>query len=396
MSFPSGKQPTGGAAEAERLADAGRFDEALALYKILLAREPLNVALHQDYNGLLYRLGEPSDYLQSFDRAPPNRALYFAKARFLMHGGRFEEARAVFAQIRARDGHDKHAGVGEAMALARLGRHAEAAALFEALAGAHPGDANLCANAGAAALARGDSTRALQFCRQGLAAAPHNQVCLALMGCCYRLKGEEADETLNGYDSLIAVFDLEPPRGFSRMADFNAELDRYLDRLHPQAREHVGQSLRGGSQTSEQVFGAGHPLIDRLEARIAEAVAAYIAGLKSDAAHPFLSRRKKSFAWAGSWSSRLYAQGFHANHLHPEGWISSCYYVALPEAVKDEAARPGWIKFGEPDFSCGLAPRRAIQPVAGRLVLFPSYMWHGTIPFEDGRRTTIAFDAVPV
>ena len=32
----------------------------------------------------------------------------------------------------------------------------------------------------------------------------------------------------------------------------------------------------------------------------------------------------------------------------------------------------------------------------GRLVLFPSYMWHGTIPFHDAQpRTTIAFDVVP-
>ena len=40
--------------------------------------------------------------------------------------------------------------------------------------------------------------------------------------------------------------------------------------------------------------------------------------------------------------------------------------------------------------------RRAIQPKPGRLVLFPSYMWHGTIPFHaDAVRTTIAFDVVP-
>ena len=39
---------------------------------------------------------------------------------------------------------------------------------------------------------------------------------------------------------------------------------------------------------------------------------------------------------------------------------------------------------------------RAIQPKPGRLVLFPSYMWHGTIPFQQNAvRTTIAFDVVP-
>lgn len=68
----------------------------------------------------------------------------------------------------------------------------------------------------------------------------------------------------------------------------------------------------------------------------------------------------------------------------------------MPDAVKDEKAKQGWIKFGEPSFDVGLGIRRAIQPVPGRLVLFPSYMWHGTISFHsDAARTTIAFDAVP-
>jgi hypothetical protein len=87
------------------------------------------------------------------------------------------------------------------------------------------------------------------------------------------------------------------------------------------------------------------------------------------------------------------------NHIHHEGWISSCYYVAVPEAVKDEGAKQGWIKFGEPALDVVLKTpiRRAIQPVPGKLVLFPSYMWHGTVPFRDAAaRTTIAFDVVPV
>jgi hypothetical protein len=40
--------------------------------------------------------------------------------------------------------------------------------------------------------------------------------------------------------------------------------------------------------------------------------------------------------------------------------------------------------------------RCAIKPIPGTLVLFPSYMWHGTVPFHaPASRTTIAFDAVP-
>jgi predicted 2-oxoglutarate/Fe(II)-dependent dioxygenase YbiX len=39
-----------------------------------------------------------------------------------------------------------------------------------------------------------------------------------------------------------------------------------------------------------------------------------------------------------------------------------------------------------------LPPLRTILPRPGQLVLFPSTMWHGTIPFESGERLTIAFD----
>jgi hypothetical protein len=39
---------------------------------------------------------------------------------------------------------------------------------------------------------------------------------------------------------------------------------------------------------------------------------------------------------------------------------------------------------------------RYVQPHPGRLVLFPSYFWHGTVPIQGpDARLTIAFDAVP-
>ena len=206
------------------------------------------------------------------------------------------------------------------------------------------------------------------------------------------------DEAINGYDTLVRSFDLEPPQGFSSMESFNAELNASLDRLHPKSREFIDQSLRGGTQTPGHLFPAGLPLVTLLKQRIDEAVARYIAELGEDTVHPLLSRRGRNFRYAGSWSSRLADSGYHFNHIHPDGWISSCYYVSLPDAVKDETAMQGWIKFGEPAVDVVLKNpvRRTIQPVAGRLVLFPSYMWHGTVPFHDRQaRTTIAFDVVP-
>ena len=129
------------------------------------------------------------------------------------------------------------------------------------------------------------------------------------------------------------------------------------------------------------------------------AISSHIADLKLDGNHPFLARHSRNFRYAGAWSCLMRGQGFHTNHLHPEGWISSAYYVTVPEATKDAETRNGWIKFGEPSLDLPLnnAVRRAVQPVPGRLVLFPSYMWHGTIPLQaSSPRTTIAFDVTPL
>ena len=72
--------------------------------------------------------------------------------------------------------------------------------------------------------------------------------------------------------------------------------------------------------------------------------------------------------------------------------------MTVPDETRDEDSRNGWIKFGEPDLNVPLknAIRRAVQPIPGRLVLFPSYMSLSWVPLRaPSARTTIAFDVVP-
>ena len=113
--------------------------------------------------------------------------------------------------------------------------------------------------------------------------------------------------------------------------------------------------------------------------------------------HPFLSRNTGSAQFIGSWSVRLRSGGFHVSHIHQQGWLSSALYIALPPEVSGGGGE-GTLTFGIPPSELGLdLPARRIEvPAVGRLVLFPSYMWHGTVPFRDTQpRTTIAFDAIP-
>ena len=384
---------------AETLQNLNRFDEALAIFEKELARAPGDPGLHLDYNALLYQLDRTGELLKSYDRVPESRELLLGKAFLLAREQRYEEAHAIYARLQARDPNDRLAATGTAQLMTKMGRHTEAVALFESIVARHGGDAKLLSIAAEPALLAGDPQKAAWLCEQGLALTPHDASCLAMLSIASRMMEDGRDEALNGYDSLVRSFDLDPPDGFSSMESFNAELNASLDRLHPRSRELIDQSLRGGTQTPGHLFPAGLLLVTKLKQRIDATVARYIAELEEEAGHPLLSRRSRNFRYAGSWSSRLHDNGFHVNHFHPDGWISSCYYVSVPDAVKNETAPQGWIKFGEPalDLTLKYPIRRTIQPVPGRLVLFPSYMWHGTVPFHDKTaRTTIAFDVVPV
>jgi len=382
----------------DRLYQLGRYEDCLALYRKLLDRNATDVALHKAYNSLLYRLGHMDEFLASYDRAPQTREILLAKAHFLSLQKRSDEVSAIFNTLLARDPLDIAALSGWANNLMALGRHQEALATLESVLGRPGATPAIFSATASAALLTGDPQRAEFLCQSGLRLAPFDQTCLALLGTAWRLKGDERDETLNGYDNFIRVFDLDPPEGFSSMESFNAELGAYLDGLHPRTDAYLEQSLYGGTQTEGMLFGAGHALVEKVRARIEEAISAYIAELQANAGHPFLARHSSKFRYAGAWSCLMRGQGFHTNHLHPEGWISSAYYVTVPRETENPETRNGWIKFGEPSLELPLKNpvRRAVQPVPGRLVLFPSYMWHGTIPLQaSSPRTTIAFDITP-
>ena len=129
------------------------------------------------------------------------------------------------------------------------------------------------------------------------------------------------------------------------------------------------------------------------------AVQGAVARLSKDPSHPLLARTSQSLTFTGSWSVRLRGGGgHHVSHFHGQGWISSAYYAKLPNLPEEGQGTAGYIQFGAPPEHWGLElpPRRVVRPEPGLLVLFPSYMWHGTVPFSgEDIRLTAAFDLVP-
>ncbi|HVH84341.1 MAG TPA: putative 2OG-Fe(II) oxygenase, partial [Steroidobacteraceae bacterium] len=129
----------------------------------------------------------------------------------------------------------------------------------------------------------------------------------------------------------------------------------------------------------------------------AEPLRAYLGGIGRGSDHPFSGRNQGDAQIASAWSVRLGRGGFHVNHFHNHGWISSAYYVEVPEEAGDAELKSGWLRLGEPRFPTpGAGVGCVVQPHAGQLVLFPSYMWHGTSPILGSQpRTAVSFDAVP-
>ena len=231
---------------------------------------------------------------------------------------------------------------------------------------------------------------------------PNDQLAWALRSLNWRLQGDERFNWLvNDYD-YVKPYVLETPNGYTSVAEYLEELSSVLLEMHNMQNEPLRQTLKLGSQTPGRLLYKRNPVIQTLKDSFTAIVGDYINSLPMDAAHPLLKRNTGDFKFSGSWSVKLNSGGYHVNHVHPEGWLSSSFYVSIPAYVpQDNNAQQGAIKFGESPLQLGERESIAkiITPRPGMLVLFPSYTWHGTIPFESEGgefRLTAPFDVTPV
>jgi tetratricopeptide (TPR) repeat protein len=383
------------------LSYGNREAEAITAYQKAIEAAPDFVNAHVDYNALVWTMGLGAAQWKSFAYARhrlgdvPDLLLAESEQRLRLS----DPAAAEPLLQRALDIAPGRADIENALgrALTGQGKFDQAIGLFQRAAARQPGQSAHLREWAIALLHGGKPDQALPILEQARAIAPADQFILGLITLAYRQTGDPRYAALADTDKFVRVYDLPPPPGFSDSESFNRELADELSRLHTRRVAPHDQTLRGGTQTAGNLFARESRLVGLLREQMKEAVAEYIADMPDDPTHPLFGRKRESFAFSGSWSCRLRSSGFHTNHLHPQGWISSAYYVALPD-VNDRESKQGWIKFGESNLNLGEKdrPERLVQPAIGRLVLFPSYFWHGTVPFQsDQARLTVAFDVVP-
>ncbi len=170
---------------------------------------------------------------------------------------------------------------------------------------------------------------------------------------------------------------------------------KVIDDLHsvPKVWQPNAQSVRGGFQTSSNLFNFPKENVMVLKKIIYNEIDNYYEKFKEQDC-TFVNDWPDQKKIKG-WHVVLKEQGYNTMHIHQDGWLSGVIYLkVVPPLDKDEGA----IKFslGNPKFREIVAPEVIYNPNVGDIVLFPSSLYHETIPFStNSERIIVSFDLMP-
>jgi Flp pilus assembly protein TadD len=359
-----------------------RFAEAESAWRAAIRRDPSSPQGQRELAELVWmQTGDLAKARAELDAAPQTAEIVTITVNLLQGAGEEKAAYALAAACAVRDPSLHVLAARTALAI-------DPHAADRHLAAAPPGitpvarakteiEVDLALGRAGQAVRRAEALRGVR---------PNDQHATALLATALRLMGDPRYHLLYDYARLVGTYRIDPPEGWSSLDDYLGDLGQALDIIHGPLTHPVGQSLRHGSQTMRALFDYPQAPIRALFAAIDPPIRRHIAAIGAVG---------RNYAVAGAWSVRLNSGGFHINHVHPEGWISSAFYVRTPSDLK---GTEGFLKFGEPGppTTPPLKEEHLVKPEPGLLVLFPSYMWHGTVPFASlQKRLSCAFDIVP-
>lgn len=339
---------------------------------------------------------------QTTEVAPTYAEAHNSLGLLLLETGHTDEARDALGRAVALrpDYANAHTNLGNALSAA--GEWADAGAAYGKAIALDPRDLQAHYRLARAHLAQGAVDRALEACRAALAIDPFCQNALATRALAEQIGGDHAlGLRLYEFDRFVARVALEAPPGSGDIETFNAALARAVREAPSLVWEPPNRVTRNGAVTQDLLAAPCRP-IRAMERALRAAIDRYCETLAPEPESPFLARIPRRYRLTFI-ASILKAGGRHPPHVHEGAWLSGVYHVVVPAQIggdgADDAERGGWLEFGRPDhdlpegsaFRCDSRP-----PKAGTALLFPSYVFHGTLPFEGpGERIGIAFDAYP-
>lgn len=380
--------------------DAGNIQKAISNYDTALGQRPYYIEAHNALNRTLWEHGPREQFVKSFDAAtnafPDLLELKLRQAHFQIMSGNLQDASDLLEQCEKDFAPNARVIAELAGVQKQLDGGADIVPLFERAHELDATDAGMMKSYARALIEKGDYAKSAAISREARSIDALDQELIAYLATANTHIEPAEAARINDYDNFVQIFDLKPPAGIANIDSFNSSLLQALHPLHRSDVAPIDQTLVHGTQTHGNLFNNNRAEIQQLKQQISTCVQQYIEHLQKLGPGEFRDRISGGFDYSGAWSVQLSDGGFHLDHVHSAGWISSVYYVEVPGDL-DASIHEGWLKFGDIQFDPNnTGPHRYVEPKPGRLVLFPSYMVHGTVPIkEHSRRTTVAFDVVP-
>ena len=203
-------------------------------------------------------------------------------------------------------------------------------------------------------------------------------------------------EELIDFSNLVRTINTEILTS-EKIFEFNKELRSALieDPRRRKEKNTQGWAIRGGTVIRNLFETTNHSIL-KFEIFLKKAIDYYISNLPDNIEHPFLMGKTKKYTIDTCWANLLTPGDFQSSHIHNNGWMSGVYYLDEPE-IEPNKEHAGWIEFNRAGYNlphfAGEKGIELIKPKAGMFIFFPSYVWHGTIPYtHKHNRISISFD----
>lgn len=387
------------------LQDMGAYEESVQTLRRATALAPQSFEAHYNLGVVLTAQFRPDEAIDAYRAAlvvDPRAPAALVNLGFLLkEKGRVDEAigyyeRAIVAAPNLIEPH-----INLASALSDKGEQAQALDVLRHAVSLDPLNAQPHVHLGQKLEQSGDLAGAEMAFRRALALKPGYVDALAPLAIILqRLGKRDKARQLLDYPTYLRTRRFEHVEDGSTVAALNSALVDFVLRHPTLTRDPPGKATQVGSQTLEILRDDDGPI--RQLRRFFEAqVGDYIATVVRAAPLAF-GPPPANWDMQG-WAVVLRSGGYQTPHFHPGGLASGVYYVQVPDVVKSGGAgEAGCIKFGDaladlPDVEVSTPLlTEVVRPEEGLLVLFPSFYWHNTVPFEStADRICIAFDVRP-
>ena len=438
----------------------GRLEDAVASYHKALAIKPDFANAHSNLGNVLRELGKLDEAVASYNKAlaikPDLAEIHNNLGVALQELGKLDEAVASYNKAIAikPDYAEAHSNLG--VALQKLGKLDEAVASYHKAIAIRPDDAEAHSNLGNAFKDLGKLDEAVASYHKALIIKPDFAEAHNNLGTTFQML-ERIEDALASYDLAqlpgARAKILECLFALGRYEDFYRELERLIktestnlraaaisafasqqlghDDPYPFCKDpldfvRVGRvcdsaedtadlmdelvedlrprnaiweppwtTTKFGFQTRDNLFADPKGSLAKLDRIIKSEIESYYSEFKF--ANCLFMASWPSQIRLNGWFVRLLGHGHQDDHIHPGGWLSGVIYLKVPKTSNlDEGA----IEFGLHGYKYPLLneeyPRTLHRPEKGQIVLFPSSLFHRTVPISaDDERLSIAFDLIP-